>query len=379
MEAEFWLQLNSTILIAMCLSPGPTLHQARQTHNAPLLPNGLVLIAGGNNNPSGDWDIQTNFLSSAELFDPADQFHETNRQQDQCNLRCSSVSSSGPANLWLQAAERTKPSFILPRCLGPLRPGWIGGHAIPRTEALWTVLDDGTVLIAGGLDAAGTQLATAELYDYLTGAFTTTAGPMSTARQQHRMIQLYTGKVLVTGGKVNVTDNYALNSAELYDPATGTFSPTGNMLRYRRLHRSTELPNGKILITGGLGGDNPTANGLPTAAEIYDPATGVFTQTTHPLNVGRRSHYAFLLRTGKVLIAGGYGTSSALLNSAELYDPDTDTFTLTGTMAAARAPYLTMLPDGKVLVSNGSNASGTPLPSRGDLRSGDGAFYNRRQ
>ncbi len=251
--------------------------------------------------------------------------------------------------------------------------------AVPRTEALWTGIDDGTVLITGGLDAADTQLASAELYDYVTGAFTST-GPMLTARQQHRIVQLYTGKVLVTGGKLNVTDNYALNSAELYDPATGTFTPTGNMNRYRRLHRSTELANGKILITGGLGGDSNTANSVLRGAEIYDPATGTFSWTSAGEGQGmiavRRSHQAILLRTGKVLIVGGYNTANntGLLNSAELYDPDTDTFTATGNMNVARAPFLTMLPDGKVLVSNGSDASGNPLQSYEIYDPGTGSF-----
>ena len=97
---------------------------------------------------------------------------------------------------------------------------------------------------------------------------------MSTPRQQHRMVQLYTGKVLVTGGRPDATEPNVLNSAELYDPVSGTFTPTGNMNRYRRLHRSTELANGKILITGGLGGQSNTANSLLSGAEIYDPATG---------------------------------------------------------------------------------------------------------
>ena len=341
-------------------APGPNLLQARQSHTFQLLPNGLVLISGGNSKSSSHWDVQTNFLSSAELYDPA-----TNTI-GATGGKSNATSGALPYLLWtgkyMVAGGGTNETELYTPEMPGASETWVNGGtmAVPRTEALWTALDDGTVLITGGLDAAGNQLASAELYDYLTGAFTLT-GPMSTARQQHRIVQLYTGKVLVTGGKVNVTDNYALNSAELYNPATGAFEATGTMNRYRRLHRSTELPNGKILITGGLGGDNPTANGLPTAAEIYNPATEMFTLTSHPLNVGRRSHQAILLRTGKVLIVGGNGTGGNLLSSAELYDPVEDTFTLTGSMATARAPLLTMLPDGKVLVSNGSDASGNPI------------------
>ena len=179
----------------------------------------------------------------------------------------------------------------------------------PRTNASWYLLDDGRALIAGGLDSAGNPLASAELYDYVTGAFTST-GDMSTPRHHYHGAVLYTGKALVTGGRPSATAN-VLNSAELYDPATGTFSATGNMNRYRRLHKATGLFDGKVLITGGLGGTSNTANGFLNSAEVYDPATGIFTWTTGGpavgLNTARYNHQAILLRTGKVLIAGGVG------------------------------------------------------------------------
>jgi hypothetical protein len=357
-------------------SSRPPLNQARQTHSAQVLPNGKVLFSGGNNNPSTAWDIQTNFLSSCELYD-----RKTNTMTT-TGSKTNATSAGLPYLLWtgkfMYAGGGTNETELYtPEMPGTLET-WVSGGtmATGRTDALWSVLDDGTVLVTGGLDSAGTQLASAELYDYLTGAFAAT-GDMLNARQQHRMVQLYTGKVLVTGGLLTGTTNRALNSAELFDPATGTFTATGNMNRYRRLHRSTELANGKILITGGLGGQNATDNGLPTMGEIYDPATGVFTPTTNPLNTGRRSHQAILLRTGKVLIVGGYttGTPSALSNTAELYDPDTDSFAWTGNMSAARAPFLTMLPDGKVLVSNGVDATtGTPIGAVEIYDPGTGLF-----
>jgi hypothetical protein len=348
-------------------SPGLPLNQARQTHNAQVLPNGKVLFSGGNNNPSGAWDIQTNFLSSCELYD-----RKTNTMTT-TGSKTNATSAGLPYLLWtgkfMYAGGGTNETELYtPEMPGTLET-WVGGvnMVTGRTEALWSVLDDGTVLVTGGLDSNNTQLATAELYDYLTEAFTST-GDMSAARQQHRMVQLYTGKVLVTGGLLTGTDNRALNSADLFDPVSKTFTltTTGNpptlttMNHYRRLHRSTELADGTILITGGVGGSLVTSNSILRSAEIYDPATGTFT-LTGSMVTARRSHQAILLRTGKVLIAGGYapGTPSVLLNSAELYDPDdgpTGSFTATlNTMSAARAPFLTMLPDGKVLVSNGSS------------------------
>jgi hypothetical protein len=335
---------------------GATLSQARQSHASQLLPNGLVLISAGNNNTSGDWDIQTHFLSSAELYDPAkDAFTTTGSKNNATN-------GGNPILLWtgkfLLAGGGTNEAELYT----PEMPGtpdtWVatGNMVTARTGHLWSTLDDGRVLIVGGLDTTGNPLASAEVYDYLTGIFSST-GDMTIARQHHRTTLLYTGKVLVTGGRPLAASN-VLNSAELFDPVSGTFTPTGDMQRHRRLHRSTELPDGKILITGGLGGTSDTANSVLNGAELYDPATGTFTFTAGPMTTARRSHQAILLYTGKVLIAGGNGAGSVLWNSAELYDPASKTFTATGDMNAARAPFFTRLPNGKILVSNGSDANG---------------------
>ena len=338
---------------------GPTLKQARQSHSAQLLPNGLVLISGGNNNPSDDWDIQTNFLSSVELYNPAT--HTFTTTGSKTNATCNGSSILLWTGKFLAAGGGTNEAELYtPEMVGTLETWAATGNMVTaRTAHLWFLLDDGRVLITGGLDSAGNPLASAELYDYLTGKFSST-GNMTTPRQQHRIVLLYTGKALVTGGRPSASAN-VLNSAELYDPVTGAFTRTGDMLRYRRLHRSTELPNGKILITGGLGGTSDAANLVLTTAELYDPATGTFTQTAGGLITARRSHQAILLYTGKVLIAGGVGTGSVLLNSAELYDPATNRFTATGNMITARSPFLNRLPNGKVLVSSGSNAAGTPI------------------
>jgi len=357
---------------ANSFSAGPTLTQARQSHGAWVLPNGLVLISAGNNDPSIDWDIQTSFLSSTELYDLAtDTFTTTGSKNN-----ATSGGTSYP--LWtgklLVAGGGTNKAELYT----PLMPGtietWVdtGAMKTARTNATWYLLDDGRALIVGGLDSAGNPLASAELYDYLTGNFALTTGSMSTPRHHHHGAALYTGKVLVAGGRPSASAN-VLNSAELYDPVGETFTSTGDMLRYRRLHRATPLPDGKVLITGGLGGTSNTSSSFLSAAEIYDPATGAFTWTTGGpavgLNIARYNHQAILLYTGKVLIAGGVGSgtpSNVVLNSAELYDPATDTFTPTGDMITARnSPLLTPLPNGKVLVSNGHDSAtasvGTPI------------------
>jgi hypothetical protein len=142
---------------------------------------------------------------------------------------------------------------------------------------------------------------------------------------------------MLTGGYG--TSGEGVPSAEIYDPATGAFTATGPMLANRRMHSSTLLPDGRVLIVGGLGASTSTP------AEIYDPASGIFTPTGTPI-WPRGGHTAVLLTTGKVLIVGGYAP-------AEIYDPDTGTFIPTGPYRGSDecdfcAPA-TLLADGRVL------------------------------
>ena len=101
-----------------------------------------------------------------------------------------------------------------------------------------------------------------------------------------------------------------------------------DVARYQ--HTATLLPNGKVLITGGLNGTSAFSS-----AELYDPATGSFTLLTGTMATARSAHTATLLPNGKVLITGGWNGTAAL-SSAELYDPATGTFSATGSMATAR-------------------------------------------
>jgi hypothetical protein len=174
------------------------------------------------------------------------------------------------------------------------------------------------------------------------GTFTAT-GSMLTARTEHTATLLPNGKVLIAGG-LSQDLLQGLSSAELYDTSTGSFSPTGSMSVPRSLHTATLLPDGRVLIAGGFKGFVNQTYDATATAELYDPDTGIFTPAGQ-MSVPRSSHTATLLNSGKVLIAGGVEGSTA-----ELYDPVTG-FTPTGNMTAAPGQHLaTLLVDGRVLI-----------------------------
>ena len=226
-----------------------------------------------------------------------------------------------------------------------------------RANHTATLLSDGRVLVTGG---GGTGLsgflATAELYDPATGSWTAT-GNMNGIRILHTATLLADGKVLVAGGAdiISETSVNPLATAELYDPSTGTWTTTGNMTRARARHTATLLPNGKVLVVGGSG--SAAGSDSLATAELYDPSTGTWTATGNMIEA-RTRHTATLLPDGRVLVAGGDSSSGPQLASAELYDPVTGSWTATGKMVRDHAGHTaTLLRDGRVLVLGGSSAS----------------------
>jgi hypothetical protein len=260
-----------------------------------------------------------------------------------------------------------------------------------RAEHTATQLTDGKVLIAGGVGNGFQALASAELYDPSAGTFTPT-GDMTTARARHTAILLTNGKVLIAGGVADTQQLNYLVSAEVYDPSTGTFAATGNMISSGIIY-SALLPDGRVFVgdagnaeiydpasgafsvTGAyassLFGNTPTLGDIPTLlpngrvlvgeTELFDPQTNTFgvTGTLHTSGPtpGSWPYTATLLTNGTVLFVEG--NDSALPDTGFIYDPASGTLTYIGhTLSIHAFSTATRLPDGRVLIAGGQEVGG---------------------
>jgi HYDIN/CFA65/VesB family protein/Kelch motif protein/galactose oxidase-like protein len=218
-------------------------------------------------------------------------------------------------------------------------------------------LPDGDVLIAGGFNTTNNQLSSAEVFDPASGTFTATTNSMTTARTGAVAAPLPDGDVLIAGGSAGAAP---LPSAEVFDPATGTFTATTNSMTIGRAGAvAVPLPDGDVLIAGGM-----NASGALSSAVVFDPGSdpvnGTFTATTHPMTIARENAAAAALPDGDALIVGGSNGTGGFYSSAEVFDPTTGTFTATThSMTIARENAVAApLPDGDVLIAGGENTGG---------------------
>jgi hypothetical protein len=345
-------------------SASGSMNSPRMIHTATLLPDGMVLVAGG----SDDFFTE-GATDTSEIYHP---FTETWTETGVMNTARWQHTASlieAPRRIpkdWHWDEKVRVPKVLVtggediggqPTASAELydldKKTWeiTGAMNVPRDQHTASVLNDGRVLVAGG---AGNS---AELYDPLIGTWTLTGG-MSTSRYNHTATLLSNGKVLVAGG----TDGlWPLSSAELFDPRTGKWTLTGSMTVPRAYHTATLLNNGTVLVAGGF---NLTSVYL-SSSEIYDPRTGTWTAITNQMITARGHHTATLLFNGMVLLAGGYNGGASGLSSAELFEPSNKTWTaVPEPMTTARLCHTaTLLQNGNVLIAGGIDGTfGPPQP-----------------
>ncbi|NOK14577.1 Kelch repeat-containing protein, partial [Corallococcus exercitus] len=316
----------------------------RRYHTATLLPSGKVLVAGGRS--SG-----TVMAPSAELFDPVTGTWKGVMRLATARFAHTATLLTSGRVLVVGGLSGGAP-LATTELFDPESETWSPADVMTTGRALHTatLLGDGRVLVAGGQGAGTPVLTSAELFNPETGAWTP-AGTMSVARASGTATLLPSGHVLLAGG------NTATAVTDLFSPATGTWSTTGPMENARQEHSATLLPNGKVLIAGGTttGGYNQ----MIAASETYDPVTGRWTATA-AMPAAHKWHTASLMPDGRVLVVGGVASQNAGwalgTNTTEVYNPTTGTWQRGGLLQVARGDHTaTLLPSGRLLIAGGYN------------------------
>lgn len=292
-------------------SPTGSPAEGRAFHTATLLPDGRVLVVGGEDR---------HMLRSAEVWDP-------------------------------ETGEFTA----------------AGSLARAHAQHTATLLSDGRVLIVGGYSRTQHYARTAEVWDPETASFHR-ADLLAAVRHAPSATLLSDGRVLIVGGEGENAEGLAMvaePAAEVWDPVSGSSTPAGSLAQGRKAHTATLLGDGRVLIVGGAwltgSGDYDASHRPTTVAEVWDPETGSFGPAGSPLVEGRVGHTATLVPDGRVLIVGGIDEDDDTTAAAEIWDPTTASFARAGSplLATRKFHTATLLPDGRVLIVGGQDGTGT--------------------
>jgi N-acetylneuraminic acid mutarotase len=339
---------------------------AQSGQTATLLGDGMVLIAAGG-------------TTNAELYNPATRtFSPTGKMLQSVSGATATLLTDG--RVLVAGGVHRSEQVTTAELYNPATGTWArtGSMNVARSGQAATLLSGGEVLVAGGgcngaaygCNAGSFEqaLRSAELYNPATGTWTRT-GSMKYGREYFTATLLRGGRVLAAGGFNNCDDDFCsdLSTAELYNPATGTWTQTGTMQGPREQQTATLLPDGQVLVAGGLNeGGSCCSQFEYSSAELYHPASGTWAPAAS-MAAKHAGQTATLLNNGWVVVAGG-GTAVA-----EIYEPKAGIWVSPGAMSTARTHQTaTLLPNGRVLVAGGDGPDGQPLSTAEEFLAGKG-------
>ena len=335
------------IALAACGGEGDfsstgNMNTPRHGHTATKLESGEILITGGltKTSPLGDFEI---YDPVQGIFKPYKIQGLQARGWHKAILLKGGVLISGG---WTNGGKALRDAFLTQPGAG-LRSRAMMKYG--RYDHTVTKLPTGNILIAGGNDGKR-AIPHLEIYATEKKRFIPARRPMLMARQQHSATMLHGGAVLILGGAEGKGARYA----ELYLPTQGRTRLVRSLTTQRSRHSATRLKDGKVLIAGGLGKDKTL-----DSAEIFDPATGKFIPLKNKLHAKRQQHSATLLSDGRVVLIGGWGGEGRTLASAEVFEPEKRCFWLLGVEMKfpRRLHSATSLGGGRVLIAGGASDS----------------------
>lgn len=268
--------------------PVAPLSVPRASHTATVLPDGRVLVSGG-------WTGRR-ATASAEVYDPVTSRWNAVGEMTEARVSHIAVPLTDGRVLMMGGGGGRLGDLTTAEIFDPATASFSAVGRMRTNHYLATRLADGRVLVTGGQGAPGEILRTAEIFNPATGEFQPT-GSMAVPRVKQAAALLADGRVLVIGGSDTRGYRERFASTEIYDPATGEFSagPEMHSARHKLRDAVVALPSGAVIVAGGA-----------TRPEIFDPADQTFVPVEGELSGPQMFATATFLRTGEVLVIGGY-------------------------------------------------------------------------
>jgi len=307
-----------------------TMKSPRYRPTVTVLPSGKVLAVGG-----GASSI-TDFVSSAEIYDPATNTWTSISSMKEARRDHAAVLLSG-GKVLIAGGRNATPRLSTVEIFDPASGTWSSKAAMnsPRGTPGGAAFGADSAVVVGGNDPIGSGKP-AEFYNAGSDTWTSTpfASSLPIERDYPGVTVLASGKAFFTGGMNGFS---AIDTGDIYDGPTNTWTPVGKMFLARVFHTATRLSDGKVLVVGGFNTSYgfPGGGGGYNQTTTFDPSTGGWASACCTAN--RALHNAMLLPDGKVLIAGGSnGSATSYLSSAEMFDPSKGTSTSAPSLATGR-------------------------------------------